>query len=84
MEPMKAEQADAIIEFTREYFQQVYVMRKKLAKYDLSKSGMTKVMIKFVLQKKKPERFTNPAEATHGGVGDVGTPSSAPVVTPVI
>ena len=51
MEPVKAEQADAIIEFTREYFQQAYVMRKKLAKYDLSKSGLTKVMIKFVLQK---------------------------------
>jgi hypothetical protein len=40
--PMTAEHADALIEFTRDFFQHVYVMPAKLSKYDFSKSGMTK------------------------------------------
>jgi hypothetical protein len=41
-EPMTAEHADALIEFIRDYFQHVYVMPKKLQKYDFTKKGMTK------------------------------------------
>jgi hypothetical protein len=41
-EPMTAEHADALIEFTKDYLQHVYVIPKRLDKYDFSKKGMTK------------------------------------------
>jgi hypothetical protein len=40
--PMTDEHADALIEFTRDYFQHVYVMPKRLEKYDFTKKGMSK------------------------------------------
>lgn len=39
--PMTAEHADALIEFTRDYFQHIYVIPARLSKYDFSKSGMS-------------------------------------------
>lgn len=35
---MNAEYADAVVEFTKDYFHHVYVMTKRLAKFDFSKS----------------------------------------------
>lgn len=37
-----AEEADAVIAFTEEYFQHVYVTPAKLARHDFSKSGASK------------------------------------------
>ena len=37
--PITADEADAVIEFTRHYLDHVYVVEKRLAKFDFSKAG---------------------------------------------
>lgn len=40
--PLTAEEADAVIEFTREYFQNVYVTPAKMDKFDLARPAASK------------------------------------------